>query len=129
MIVLGVGFSARCDVGELVDLAQGVLERAGVEAGATGAVCMATLDRKRGDGLLEAAAERLGLEPRFLTADELATVREGVQPSARARAEVGVDSVAEAAALAAGGPGSRLVVGKTTSHRASCAASVVRVSG
>ena len=123
MIVLGVGFSSRCSVDELVVLATEVLEQAlaGRAAGQAGRI--ATLERKRESGLLEPVAERLGLVPGYLSESDLAAV-EAVGSSPRTAATVGVGSVAEAAALAGAGPGARLVVERVTSPLATCAAAV-----
>ncbi|MFB6260725.1 MAG: cobalamin biosynthesis protein [Thiohalorhabdaceae bacterium] len=67
-------------------------------------------------------AERLGLAPCYLTESELAAVEAAVGSSPLTAETVGVGSVAEAAALAAAGPGGRLVVERVTSPLATCAA-------
>lgn len=122
MIALGVGYTSRCGAEELSELVAEVMGRAwgGWEVGAGGR--LATLERKRAGGLLELVAERLTLTPVYLTETELAAVRTATAPSDRVAAAVGTGSVAEAAALAAAGPGAHLVVAKTTSGQASCAA-------
>jgi cobalt-precorrin 5A hydrolase len=123
VIVLGVGFSNRCSADELAGLATDVRERALADREGGQGNRIATLERKRESGLLEPVAERLGLTPCYLTESELAAV-EAVGSSPRTAATVGVGSVAEAAALAAAGPGARLVVEKVTSPLATCAAAV-----
>ena len=61
-------------------------------------------------------------EVRFFTIDELnAQEARLLTPSEAVRAEVGVAGVAEAAALAAAGPRSELIVAKTKSQHATCA--------
>ncbi|MFP4181797.1 MAG: cobalamin biosynthesis protein, partial [Thiohalospira sp.] len=65
----------------------------------------------------------LGAEPTYLAATDLAPWQTATR-SARSRAATGVDSVAEAAALAAAGPGARLAVTRRTSRRGSCALAV-----
>ncbi|MFP4615120.1 MAG: cobalamin biosynthesis protein [Thiohalorhabdus sp.] len=126
MIALGVGFSARCTAAELEALAAGVLEAA---PGDPGPHRIATLERKRASGLLEAVAERLDLTPLYLSPEDLAPFQEGLAHSVRAGAAVGLTSVAEAAALAAAGTDARLVVAKTASPRATCAAAIGQGTG
>jgi cobalt-precorrin 5A hydrolase len=118
VIALGVGYTSRCSADELAGLAEAVLQRAR-DGGAGGHV--ATLERKRADGLLEVVAARLALTPAYLTAAELEAVQAN-SGSPRVAAVVGAGSVAEAAALAAAGPGATLVVAKTASRHATCAA-------
>lgn len=118
MIALGVGYTSRCSAEELAGLAEAVLQRAQCE-GAGGYI--ATLARKRGDGLLEVVAARLGLTPAYLTVAELEVVQSG-RGSPRVASAVGTGSVAEAAALAAAGLGATLVVAKSASRQATCAA-------
>ena len=122
MIVLGVGFSTRCSAEELAELVTHVLAQAPAGRGAGEGGRIATLARKRASGLLEPVAERLGLTPCYLTENELAAVEPRTVASPRAAAAVGVGSVAEAAAMAAAGRGARLVVAKTASPLATCAA-------
>lgn len=124
MIALGVGFASRCDAPELADLAAGVWRQVPAGQGPTGPACIATLARKRESGLLEMVAARLNLAPLYLETADLAPFQEGRSLSPRAEAEVGAGSVAEAAALAAAGPGARLVVAKTASPHATCAAAL-----
>ncbi|SCX78583.1 cobalamin biosynthesis protein [Thiohalorhabdus denitrificans] len=126
MIALGVGFSARCTAAELEALAAGVLRAV---PGDRGPRRIATLERKRETGLLEAVAERLDLTPLYLSAEDLAPFQEGLSRSAPAEAAVGLTAVAEAAALAAAAPGARLVVAKTASPRATCAAAIGQGAG
>ncbi len=77
----------------------------------------ATLDLKED----EAGIVALGAV-RYFTSKELnAESHRVIRPSEVVRAEVGTPSVAEAAALAAAGPESRLIVPKTKSVRATCA--------
>ncbi|MGM0411879.1 MAG: cobalamin biosynthesis protein [Pseudomonadota bacterium] len=121
MIALGVGFSSRCEARDLVELATGVWQALPADTRADGGR-IATLARKRDSGLLEEVAHRLGLEPIYLEASELAPFQPGLTPSAAAEAAVGLASVAEAAALAAAGPDATLLTGRTTSGGATCAA-------
>ena len=82
-------------------------------------VCLATIDRRA--DLAAAVAKALDLELRLFSAEELAAVPGTVTPSSRSVAAVGSASVAEAAALAALGPGARLVQPRRTGILCTCA--------
>jgi len=117
MIVAGLGFRTTCTADELVAL----IERVGEAAGAKIAA-LAVPDFKVGASALTEAASRLALEIRPAPQDALIAV----QPlcpsrSSAALAAVGVASVAEACALAAAGPGGRLLAPRTASAAATCA--------
>jgi cobalt-precorrin 5A hydrolase/precorrin-3B C17-methyltransferase len=78
----------------------------------------ATIDLKEDEPGLTAAFQQM----RYFTAEELRAVEHRVKnPSETVRREVGVSSVAEAAALAAAGPDAELIVEKTKSERATIA--------
>ena len=67
-------------------------------------------------------AEALNRPARFYSAEELNAQNARLKnPSERVRAEVGCPGVAEAAALAAGGPEARLIVDKQKNTMATCA--------
>ncbi len=71
----------------------------------------------------------LGLPLTFLDHDALAAASvRAVTRSARAMAETGLASVAEAAALAGAGPGSRLLLPRVASAAATCALAVAEGS-
>lgn len=125
MIAVGVGFGSGCAVNDLIALATDVLRQ--IDAYHVRPCYLATLDRKRGDGVLETVAGYLNLEPLYLPAVKLATVI-GTQQSSRVARAVEVGSVAEAAALAALGPGARLVVRKRIGHRATGAVATLNTS-
>ncbi len=117
MIVAGLGFRTSCTADELVALIRSVGQAAGAEIGA-----LAAPEVKVGASALAGAAASLALEIRPVSRDALVAV----QPlcpsrSAAALAAVGVASVAEACALAAAGPGARLLAPKTSSAAATCA--------
>jgi cobalt-precorrin 5A hydrolase len=68
------------------------------------------------------AAERLGIALLAVERDALAAVQDRcVTRSAHAEAAVGIASVAEGCALAAGGAGARLLVPRVTGNGATCA--------
>lgn len=116
MIAVGVGASRGCPEGELEDLVGGALGAAGVEQ----VDVLASADVKRDEAAIVALARRRGW--RFVTfpAEALAAVAVPT-PSAVVAAHVGTPSVAEAAALLAAGPGSRLMISKRRSAHATCA--------
>ncbi|MEV4642710.1 cobalamin biosynthesis protein [Actinoplanes sp. NPDC049548] len=110
-VVVGIGARAAAALSDLeaaVDVALGL---AGVSAADVAAV--ATLDRRA--SLLEPFARRRSWPLVVFPPERLAMVAVP-RPSARVAAAVGVPSVAEAAALAAAGPGARLLVPKEVLH-------------
>jgi cobalt-precorrin 5A hydrolase len=120
MIVAGLGFRTSCTADELVALIRSVGQAAGAEIGA-----LAAPEVKVGASALAGAAASLALEIRPVSRDALVAVQ-ALCPSrsAAALAAVGVASVAEACALAAAGPGARLLAPKTSSAAATCALAV-----
>jgi cobalt-precorrin 5A hydrolase/precorrin-3B C17-methyltransferase len=82
--------------------------------------CYASIELKEDEPAITSLADRAHM--RFLTAEELAEQSPRIaNPSEVVRQETGTPSVAEAAALAAAGPDSELLVTKTKSKRATCA--------
>jgi len=120
MIVAGLGFRTTCTADELVAL----IERVGEAAGAKIAA-LAAPDFKVGASVLAQAAASLSLEVRSVSRDAMIAVQ-SLCPSHSAAAldVVGVASVAEACALAAAGPGARLLSPRTASGAATCALAV-----
>ena len=104
-LVVGVGGSTSPSAAELGELLQQTLDDNGLARAAVGEV--ATIDRRAG----EAALRSLDVPIRSFTAEALAQVPVP-NPSAAVESAVGTPSVAEAAALAAAGPGATLVVPK-----------------
>jgi cobalt-precorrin 5A hydrolase len=120
MIVAGVG----CRKGASGDAVRGAiaaaLDRAGYPADALGLI--ATSAAKGGEPGISAAADRLGLPLVLVPQAELeAAGARSVSRSERVVAITGVPSLAEAAALAAGGPQARLVAPKIAVGPATCA--------
>lgn len=103
MRVAGIGYRAAAPMASIA----AVLEMAVAQSGPVGA--LATVAEKA-DGLRPLAKER-GLT---LTTVQVAGVPTPTQ-SDRVQARFGTGSLAEAAALAAAGPGARLVVGRLVS--------------
>jgi cobalt-precorrin 5A hydrolase len=106
--LLAVGLGSRTGViaDAVVDAVRDALSGHG---GAAFRLC--TLDRRAAEPGMIAAAARLGAELVGVSEDALrARSADVVTRSARSEAATGVPSVAESAALAGAGPGSRLVV-------------------
>ena len=112
MIVAGVGFRTRCTAEELAALVR--------TAGHPVSLLSAPV-RKRAAAAL-GAATLLGLPVVLIDDDELAAVQHAcLTRSAVAARATGHASVAEACALAAAGPGARLVLPRIACPVATCA--------
>ncbi|MEU6116231.1 cobalamin biosynthesis protein [Streptomyces sp. NPDC047117] len=108
-LVVGVGARPGVPAAEVTALIADVLAAAGLSPAA---VCaLATVDTRAGEPGLRAAATLLGVELRAFPAEVLAAVPVP-HPSEAVRAATGTPAVAEAAALAAAGPGATLAVPK-----------------
>lgn len=99
-LVVGVGASRGVPADEVLGLVRDVLRGAGLRP--SDVVELATVDAKADEPGIVEAAVRLGVPLRTYPADELARI-EVPGPSGASLAAVGTPSVAEAAALAAGG--------------------------
>lgn len=119
-LALGVGCERGCDPAELAGLVEETLATAGL---ARESVALVTsLDLKSDERAVLDLADALGVEARFFDAAQLeAETPRLATPSDVVFREVGTHGVAEAAALAAGGPDATLVVAKRKSPRATCA--------
>ncbi len=117
-LVVGVGASSGADPGGLAALVTAGLQRARRSPAAVGLAV--TLDRKANEPAILEWAAKAGVELRTFPAEVLAGVRVPT-PSPVVAAAVGTPSVAEAAALAAAGPGAQLVVPKIASAEATVA--------
>ncbi|TCM86581.1 cobalamin biosynthesis protein [Rhodovulum steppense] len=115
MKVAGFGFRAAAGAHSLAD----ALARAG---GAQGLSALAAPADKAAASCLTALADRLGLPIRAIPAERLAAIDTPTQ-APRVHAARGTGSVAEAAALAAAGPGARLTGPRriSTDRMATCA--------
>lgn len=113
-LVIGVGTSTAAPPAEVRELVEATLAAHGLAAESVAEV--ATIDRRA----TEPALLALDLPLRTYTPDELAAV-EVPTPSDVVSAAVGTPSVAEAAALLAGGPGAELVVAKQKNRVATVA--------
>ncbi len=117
-LVVGLGTTSDATGDEACRAISAVLADAGLSELALGLV--ATIDRRAGHPAVEAVAERWRLPVRSFPAPALDAVEVPTPSEAVARA-VGTRSVAEAAALAAAGPGGRLVVDKVVCGRVTVA--------
>ncbi|GAA0440606.1 cobalamin biosynthesis protein [Streptomyces olivaceiscleroticus] len=124
-LVVGVGARPGVPAEELTALVRAVFAESALPLAAVGA--LATVDARAREPGLRAAAALLGVELLAYPPAVLATVSVP-HPSGTVLAATGTPSVAEAAALAAAGPGGTLAVPKRTSApagggtaRATCA--------
>jgi cobalt-precorrin 5A hydrolase len=120
MIVAGIGCRAGASASDIEAAIAAALARAGLAGDAPGMI--ATSFAKRGEPGIAAAASARGLALVAVPQAELAAAgARTVTRSDRVLALAGVPSVAEAAALAAGGPAAWLLGPRTAVGPATCA--------
>lgn len=120
MIVAGVGCRKGVQPGEVKAVVLAALERAGLSLSELRLI--ATTDAKSGERGIEVAASAMRVPLVLVTPADLMTASlRAATRSERVKALVGVPSVAEAAALAAGGPVARLVAPRIVVGPATCA--------
>ncbi|MBX9823595.1 MAG: cobalamin biosynthesis protein [Xanthobacteraceae bacterium] len=123
MIVAGVGCKAGASAREIGAAIGAALSQAGVEGASLGLI--ATSQAKAGEAGLAAAAKDRGLDIVFVPqADLEAAGPRTLTRSERVLAATGVPSLSEAAALAAAGPGARLLAPRVALGPATCALAV-----
>jgi cobalt-precorrin 5A hydrolase len=121
MRVAGIGCSSDCPADELAAL----IRRAIAETGAVG--LLATIAHRAALPSVQQVAGMLGLEIVPVDIPALAAEQHRCHThSAAVARRIGLSSVAEAAALSAAGAGSRLVLPRITSDRATCAVAATR---
>ncbi|WP_353859809.1 cobalamin biosynthesis protein [Azospirillum formosense] len=126
-IAAGIGCRAGCPGAEIAGLIRAAFDEAALDEAARRSVQLAAPMRKRNESGMAEAARLLALPLQFVDDSALAAVQNRVQTrSARVEAAVGVASVAEAAALAAAGPGSTLLLPRRSTPRATCALAISR---
>lgn len=114
-LTIGVGCERGTSPQEISDLIESTLTTNNLSIQSV--ACFASIDLKEDEPAIEALCN-----VRFFSAEELNALAPKLKtPSDYVMAEVGTPGVAEAAALAAGGPESELIVAKTKSKRATCA--------
>lgn len=119
-LVMGIGCERGTEPAEVIELATQLMESNGLAAASL--ACIASIDAKADEVAIHAAASHFGVPARFFSAVELKAEEHRLKtPSDIVAREMGVAGVAEAAALAAAGETSELIVGKTKSKRATCA--------
>lgn len=120
MIVAGVGFRRGAAAEEIVALVEQALVRAAIAREALDR--LATVEPLAALSVFTEAARRLAVAPICVAEQALvAAAPRGSTHSARSMAAHGVGSVAEAAALAAGGPRSELILERIASASVTCA--------
>ncbi|WP_349371634.1 cobalamin biosynthesis protein [Salinarimonas sp.] len=117
MIVAGVGLSSAARAQDIIAL----VGAAGVQAGVRPTLLASVVDRATLPAF-EEAARALKLPVMKVSAETLAAAAERVETqSPRAQEAHGVGSVAEAAALAAAGADSTLLLARITGEKVTCA--------
>ncbi len=120
LLALGVGCERGLPASELIELVEATLVEHDLDPAAVGVVV--SLDLKSGEPAVHAVADRLDVPLRVFDAATLERETPRLaNPSATVFREVGCHGVAEAAALAAGGAGGRLIVPKVKGPRATVA--------
>jgi cobalt-precorrin 5A hydrolase/precorrin-3B C17-methyltransferase len=119
-LALGVGAERGAPEAALRELVETVCAESGLALASVGIV--ASIDLKAAEPAVHSVARSLGTTARFFPAERLA--EEMPRLTVRSEAvwrETGTWGVAEAAALAAAGPGGRLLVPKRKGERVTCA--------
>lgn len=120
VLAVGVGASRGAPADGLVALAREALDAARLAVDAV--ACVVSVDLKADEPAVHALAESLGVPARFFPRERLAAEAGRVPtPSGAVEREIGIPSVAEAAALAAVGPDGSLVVPKRKGPHATVA--------
>jgi cobalt-precorrin 5A hydrolase len=120
MIVAGIGCRRGAGAPDIEAAIQAALARAGIAVAALEAI--ATVSAKAAEPGIAATAAKLGLSVVLVPDAELkAAGARTVTRSDRVLAVTGVPSLAEAAALAAAGPSSRLIASRLVVGAATCA--------
>ena len=124
MIVAGVGCRTGASAREVEAAIAAALDRAGVAEGKLGMI--ATSAAKAGEPGIVAAASERGVKFVVVPQGEFeAAGARVVTHSERVLKLTGVPSVSEAAALAAGGPGARLIAPRVAVGPATCALAII----
>jgi cobalt-precorrin 5A hydrolase len=120
MIAAGIGCRRGAPASDIEAAIHAALLRARIKADALDVI--ATIDAKSAEAGIRAVAEKLGAALLAVPARALAVANARVEThSERVSALIGVGSVAEAAALAAAGPASKLIVPRVIVGAATCA--------
>lgn len=118
MIVIGIGCRRGAPVQAILD----TIAAARAKIPATADIILCSGELKSAEAGLKAAAERLGTDLIFLPMATLRDVDHRCETRSEASiAATGLGSMAEAAALAAAGPDSRLIVPRLAGDGVTCA--------
>jgi cobalt-precorrin 5A hydrolase len=118
MIVAGIGCRKDCPAEDILALLREAMASAGVDA----IDLLASADLKANEAGLAQAAAILGRPLRLFSQPALEAVTASISMrSACVKRLTGLESVAEAAALAGAGFGARLIVPRIANARATCA--------
>lgn len=121
-IAIGLGCERGTPPDEVLALAEQALASSGIAADRV--VCVASIETRREEPAIVAVAKRFGVPLTVFTPDVLEQQTPRLEnPSDRVFALTGCHGVAEAAALAAGGDTSLLIVPKSKSAHATAAVS------
>jgi cobalt-precorrin 5A hydrolase len=120
MIAAGVGCRRGAAAPDIEAAIRAALARANIAADALDVI--ATIEAKRAEPGIVAAAETFGVSVVIVAGHELALASDRIEThSDRVLMLTGVGSVAEAAALAAAGPSARLIAPRLVIGAATCA--------
>jgi cobalt-precorrin 5A hydrolase len=120
MIAAGVGCRRGASAPDIETAIRAALARANIAADALDVI--ATIEAKRTEPGILAAAEKFGVSVVIVPEHELALASDRIEThSYRVLTLAGVGSVAEAAALAAAGPSARLITPRLAIGPATCA--------
>jgi cobalt-precorrin 5A hydrolase len=125
IVAIGLGCRAGASAANIVALVQRTLNDAGL-AGANAQLF--SIDTKQDETGLSKAARLLAMPITFLSRDALAArAADAMTRSDRVAALYDLPSIAETAALAGAGPGSRLLVPRVIAGAVTCAVAICRV--
>lgn len=123
MIVAGIGCRRGVSAPEVAAAIRAALDEARLSPDKL--ACIATAYFKQDEAGIQGASDELGLPLAFIDQPDLEhAATRAVTHSEFVRAHVGVSSVAEAAALAAAGPGSRLYLPRRALGAVTCAIAI-----
>jgi cobalt-precorrin 5A hydrolase len=122
VMAIGIGCRKNCSGAVLAQLVSQTLQAWPTNLPRPRVRVLFTIEDKRGEAGIADAAQALGIDVVFL---KRAVLRDAMPRtrthSVRAQELFGVASVAEASALAGGGPNATLIVPRTSEHDATCA--------
>lgn len=128
-VFVGLGCRRGCGWEEIAGLVAAAFDEAALPEAARQLAALAAPAMKADEAGLAEAARALGLPLRFIGEDAMLAAQDRVHTrSSTVLAAVGLASVAEAAALAAAGPGSRLLLPRRSTPRATVALALPAVA-